>query len=63
MHKKRIPSFSKKTNTFTFHFEHEIDVRMVLENRPWSTQNQHLMLKEWQPDEAFEEISFDRLPF
>ncbi|KAF2299334.1 hypothetical protein GH714_031615 [Hevea brasiliensis] len=53
---------AKRTNIFVFSFSHMVDLKYVLENRPWSINNQLLALREWPPDMPFEDLSFSETP-
>ena len=45
-------------NVFLFTFKHEVDVRRVWDQRPWSFKGEHLILKKHEPDWSFDEVDF-----
>uniref|UniRef100_A0A2C9V541 DUF4283 domain-containing protein n=1 Tax=Manihot esculenta TaxID=3983 RepID=A0A2C9V541_MANES len=53
----------KRENVFVFYFDHEVDARFVMGNRPWYVQNHLISIMEWPPDLTLEELSFETSPF
>lgn len=45
-------------NTFVFAFEHELDMQLAFNRRPWTLKGAHLNLQEWRPDLSWEEVDF-----
>ena len=45
-------------NIFIFGFELESDMQQVFYKRPWTIKGAHLILKEWNPDLAWDEVDF-----
>lgn len=54
---------AKLNNMFVFTFEHDVDAKIIIENRPWTINNQQLAIAEWPPNMSIEEISFSYSPF
>jgi hypothetical protein len=46
-------------NIFIFGFELESDMQQVFYKRPWTIKGAHLILKEWCPDLAWDEVDFN----
>lgn len=50
-------------NTFLFTFNYENDRNRVWNQRPWMINKSHLLLLEWKPEDALEEVYFDITTF
>ncbi|KAL0014282.1 hypothetical protein SO802_001351 [Lithocarpus litseifolius] len=50
-------------NVFTFCFHHETDLQNAFNRRPWSIRGGHLVLKQWSPSLAWQEVSFSSSTF
>lgn len=61
---KELPKVEEvNKNTFLFTFKSVYDRNRVWSRRPWSINKAHLLLKEWMPDRAINEIAFDSSTF
>lgn len=45
-------------NVMFFMFHHELDLKRVLGNSPWSFMGQLIVLKQWEPEESPEEVHY-----
>ncbi|KAK2990333.1 hypothetical protein RJ640_003605 [Escallonia rubra] len=50
-------------NIFSVSFNHEWDRKRIMDSRPWSIMNSHLVVREWPPNCAIEDVQFDYSPF
>lgn len=54
---------TKGNNLFVFSFVHSKDAMFVFQNRPWSLNNNLIVIRDWPADLAFEDLSFNLSPF
>jgi hypothetical protein len=50
-------------NIFLFTFEHEIDLKLAFDRRPWTLKGAHLVLKKWRPELTWQEVDFSSSTF
>jgi hypothetical protein len=50
-------------NIFLFTFEHEIDLKLAFDRRPWTLRGAHLVLKKWRPELTWQEVDFSSSTF
>ena len=46
-------------NVFVFSFEHETDMHLAFNRRPWTLRGAHLILKQWNPLLTWQEMEFN----
>ncbi|KAK3007100.1 hypothetical protein RJ639_016978 [Escallonia herrerae] len=50
-------------NTFSVTFNHEWDRKRIMDSRPWSIMNSHLVVRDWPSNCAIDDVPFDYSPF